>query len=168
MTSVKDRIVSWASQEDYEVHLESPPQNIPLEWIIRLTSKVPISANVIVQKPKDKDFIVISMGVVLSKDHYEGLSKMKEGERAELVYGIVRDLNCLCPDCTIIVQPGIADFQRLLATRTLYVEGLTRESFMASVKIMVNILALLSLRLSARFGPMPRAQRRPDESLGFI
>ncbi|MCE4627978.1 MAG: DUF2299 family protein [Desulfurococcales archaeon] len=168
MTSVKDKIVSWASQEDYEVHLESPPQNLPLEWIVRLTSKVPISANVVVQKPKDKDFLVISMGVMLSKDHYEGLSKMKEGERAELVYSIVRDLSCLCPDCTIIVQPSITDFQRLLATKTLYIEDLTREGFMSTVKLMVNILALLSLRLSTRFGPMPRTQRKPDESLGFI
>jgi len=167
--ALREKIITWATEEDFEVHIETPPKNAPLDWVLRLTSKVPATVNVIVQKPRGKESqIIVSLGVMISEQHYNGLSGLPEKKRAEVVYEIIRDLTLLCPDCLVLVQPSIVDFQRLLITRTLYTGETTRSVLMKTVKTMINAFALLSIRLSSLFGPMPGKSRKPDESLGFI
>ena len=166
---LRDKILSWIAEDEFNASIESPPPGAPLDWVIRATSHVPVQANVIVQKPKGKDNIVIvSLGVVVSDHHYRRLLEMKEKERARAVFELIRSLNLMCPDCIVIIQPSIVDVQRILVTRALYTESLTREKLLSTIRIMVNMFALISLDLTTRFGPLPGRKPSDSSSLEYL
>jgi hypothetical protein len=169
MKKVKEQLIAWLAEEDYEVSVESPPKEAPVEWMLRVTSKVPVRVNIIIQQPRGKEGqLVASLGVVISEQHYQGLMSLPEKERALIVYEIVRDLTLACPECLVIVQPSLVDMQRLVVTRTLFVDELTREKVSNTIRVLVNMFSLLSLRLSASIGPLPTQKRELDKSMGFM
>ncbi len=165
--SIKEKIIVWAAEEDFEAKIEATPKEAPIDWALRITSKAPITVNIIVQKPRGKESqLIASLGVVVSEQHYNGLMGLKEKDRWEVVYSIIRDLTTICPDCYVIVQPSPVNPQRLLITKILYTDTLTKEKFLSTLRVLVNMFALLSLRLSALFGA--HAGRRAKDTMGFM
>ncbi len=166
---VKERVIAWLAEEDFEVKVETPPKEAPIEWAVRATSKVPAVVNIIVQQPRGKeDQLVLSLGVTVSEQHYRGLMRLKETDRAKLVYETLRDLTTLCPDCIIILQPSLIDLQRLIITKVLYTSSLDREKLMNSMRTLINMFGILSFKLSSSLGVIPTGKKPSDTSLGYI
>ena len=150
---IKDKIVSWLLDENFEVKSEQPPPNVPVEWIISVTVPAPIKTKILVQMPSAKrDRVVLTLGVAISDVHREGIRKLEPAKRLTLMTGILRDLILLCPDCFIAVQPNLIDPGGLLITKTIYLESLSRESLASGIKVLVNCFALIVARLNAELG----------------
>ncbi len=167
---LRDKILGWLADEDYEVKIDAPPPNAPIEWIIKATSKVPLRANIIIQQPKTKkDRIVITLGVMISDHHKRGLKNLKVQERAEIIYNLLSDLQSICPECLILAQPSYLEPESFVFTKIIYYESLERQGFLDSIRKLVNMFSMLVIGLSSKFGPFKQAQKRSDyENMGYI
>lgn len=167
----KQDVMGWLADEDFEVHLETPPQGAPVNWIIRAVSKIPVKANIILQEPREKpDRLVITLGVMVSDYHKAKMGELNDSERAILSYEILESLLSLCPDCLILLQPSLTDLQSIVITKILYEEEITRANLLSTVKTVVNMFSLLVLKLTSRFGPFNQPGKREfsSDSLSFI
>ncbi len=170
MPSTREKIVSWLADEDFEVHIESPPPGTPFEWVVRATSKIPVKANVIIQQPKEKkDRVVVTLGVMISDYHRSKMRTLDDLERASISFEIYRDLITVCPDCLVLIQQNIADPESIVITRILYEEQIDRPTIVNTVKMLVNMFSMLVLKLTSRFGPLQQSKREPSpDTLGYI
>ncbi len=168
-TAVRDEILGWLADEDFEVKLETPPPNAPVEWVIKATSKIPLKANLIIQQPKTKsDRIVVTLGVMVAEHHKKGLKELKPEERASLIYDLIGKLQSLCPECLVIAQPNPLAPESIVFTKIIYLENLSRQGFLDSIRVLVNMFSLVVMALSSKFGPFGPEQKRDFGDLGYI
>ncbi len=169
MESLREKIIAWLVDEDHEVKADAVPKGAPIEWILRVTVKVPVTVKILVQQPTaKKDRIVLSMGVVVSPSHREALMNLPKEERLRIMASIIEALTCLCPDCVVIVQPNPIDPQNVVVTSVVYTEGLTKAVLASRIRVLVNAFSILSTKLNAALGTVPGEKREPAQPTSFM
>jgi len=148
---VKARILSWLAEE-FDVASEPVPQSLPLEWALRVTTRGPTKVSAVVQKAKGKEYIAVTLGIGVSDFHRSRMAGLAREERLSLIREVQRDVLCLCPSCIVALQVNDDILQNVLVTRILYLEGLTRQALMDSVKTVINVVPIVSSTLIARLG----------------
>lgn len=163
-TSIRDKIIGWLVDEDHEVKSEPVPPGAPLEWVLSVTAKVPpVIAKVVVQQPSTKkDRIIMTLGVMVSSEHRELLARLKPEKRMRVVAEVLKTVYNLCPDCVVVVQPSYIDPQNIIVTRILYHEELSRSAVAGGVRVLVNVLAMISTVLNAELGVVAGHTRKDE------
>ncbi len=165
MQDIREKIIAWLVDEDHEVKVETPPKGAPIEWVLKVTAKIPpVLARVVIQQPSNKkDRIVVTLGVVVSPQHRDALSKLSLPKRQEVIHKILVDAYKLCPDCVIVVQPNYIDPQSIVITDIIYVDELTKPRLSSSIRKMTNMLAIISAGFNAYLEVIPSESRRGEE-----
>lgn len=163
--ALREKIISWLIDEDHEVKSEPIPPGAPIEWVLRVTAKIPpITANITVQQPSTKkDRIVMTLGVMVSPEHRNRLNDLRPVERIGVFSDVLKMIYSICPDCVVIVQPSLVDPQNIIVSKILYHEEVTRVIVAGNVRRLVNILSMISTVLNARLNVTPKQARRRDE-----
>ncbi len=170
MTSIREKIIAWLVDEGHEVQGETPPKEAPVEWILRVTAKIPpVVARIVIQQPSTaKDRIVLTLGVVVSPEHRSALSALSPVDRQEIVYNIIRDAYLICPDCIIIVQPDYINTQNIVITEVIYHEELSKPRLTGSIRKLANLLALISAGFNAHLRVVPKARSEDKQPPSII
>jgi len=168
---VRDKIVAWLVDEDHEVRAETPPKQLPLEWVLKVTVKVPLRVNLIIQQPTAKrDRIIVQLNVAISPQHKEKMAQLDAKARARLIHGILESLAHLCPECLVIAIPNPLDPTAFSVSRVIYEEELSRPLLANTVRTMVNAFAVIVGRFNVELGTVEpgKEKRSPSEPPSFI
>ena len=158
--TIRDKIVSWLVDEDHEVKTEAPPKNIPVEWIVKVTVKVPVRVNILIQQPSLKrDRIIVQLNVAVSPQHREKLMRMEPLERARIIHGLLESLAHLCPDCIIIAIPKILEPNAFTVSRVLYTEEISRSLLANTIRVLVNAFSIIVGRFNVDLGTVTTSTR---------
>ncbi|BAA80700.1 conserved hypothetical protein [Aeropyrum pernix K1] len=158
---LKNKILAWLADE-FNVSVKSLPKNAPLDWAIKAETQAPVKVALVIQKPRGRDVVAVTIGIALSQKHREALSKLGPGAREEFAVSLVRDLIALCPHCRVIAQPNPRDLQTILISRELYSDSLTRQSLIDASVTLVNMFLVTVLKLN-QLSQTVRAPRGVDE-----
>jgi len=168
---VRDKIVAWLVDEDHEVKAEAPPKQLPLEWVVRVTVKLPLKVNIIVQQPTAKrDRILVQLNVAVSQKHKEKLDSLSTEERAKLVYSLLESLSHLCPDCVILAIPSLVQPNAFSVSRVIYHDELSRPLLANTIRTLVNAFAIIVGKFNVELGTLEagKERRSPSEPPSFI
>ncbi len=161
MENVREKIIAWLIDEDHEVKSDTPPKGAPIDWILKVTAKVPpVIARIVIQQPSNKrDRIIATLGVVVSPQHREKLMSLTPGERQEIVYRILNMAYQICSECVIMVQPSFIDPQSIVITEVIYHEELSRPRITASIRKLANLLGIISAGFNAYLHLVPEKSK---------
>jgi len=161
---LRAKVLSWLVDEGFEVKkMEVPPQ-APLDWSMLVTVKVPIQVNIAIQKPRESNKVIVSMGVKLSPYHQKAFNSLAEPDRLELRASLVESLLHLCPDCIVVPQPPTATtMEGMLVSRELPLtmggEGGLRLEILRTCRVLANAYQLIVEKLNARLGTGEKPRR---------
>lgn len=162
---LKSRVISWLAEE-FDVSSEPVPRNAPLEWVVKAYTKGPAKAVVVVQKPQGKDAVVLTLGVGVHEKHLEGLRRLSPEVRRMIMLEVHRGAVAACPVCAIMLQVDGDILRSVMATRVIYLDSLTRQELLDSIKMLLNVLALVSSTLITKLGSPGGARVRHEQ--GFM
>ena len=164
MSSIKDKLVQWLVDEGLEVKSEPVPKEAPVEWVIRVTARIPPTiANILIQQPSGKDNqIIFTLGIMISPEHKSKFNMLTEEKRMIVIAEVLKVAYTICPECIIIVQPTPITAQNLLITKIAYHEELNRVVVANTIRKLANLLSLISAILNAELGVIPKP--KTDES----
>ncbi|MEN2999739.1 MAG: DUF2299 family protein [Acidilobaceae archaeon] len=166
--SLRDKLLVWLAEEGLETRIESVPPGVPVEWAISAFLPGPIRVGVIMQQPKDrKDVVMLTLGVMVGNEHREGLMKLSLGERVQIAHDMLKSLLFLCPDCSIFMQPSLEDLQYINLSRVHYVNNLTREELMYSVRVLSNAFILVVSELNTSLAARGVLKRQGGEGISI-
>ena len=165
--ALKSKILSWLAEE-FDVASEPVPPNLPLEWALRVTTRGPTRISAVVQKAKGKDSIAVTLGVSVSEFHVSRMRELRREERLRLIHEIHRDVLLLCPSCIVALQVEDDVLRNVLVTKILYLDTLTRQALMDTVKTLINVVPLVSGAMIARLGRAGRPQERSGGHAGYM
>ena len=161
MEGLRDSILSWLAEE-FDVSSEQPPANAPIDWVLKATTKGALKIVVVVQKPKGRESVVLTLGLALHKGHLNALSSLGERERVEVAAGLVRRLIGMCPDCLVVPQPNVNSMKAILVTRILYPDRITKSEVLSSTRLLANMALYATLYLNEKLGT-PTQKGSPGE-----
>ncbi|BAN90533.1 DUF2299 domain-containing protein [Aeropyrum camini] len=144
---LKNRVLAWLADE-FNVSVKSLPKNAPLDWAIKAETQAPVKVALVVQKPRGRDVVAVTIGIALSPKHREALSKLSPGAREEFAVTLLTELMAMCPHCRVVAQPNPRDLHTILISRELYSEDITRQALMDASVTLVNMFLFTVLKLN--------------------
>ncbi|MCS7107292.1 MAG: DUF2299 family protein [Acidilobaceae archaeon] len=166
--SLRDKVLVWLAEEGLETRIENVPPGVPVEWAVSAFLPGPIRIGVIIQQPKDrKDIIMLTLGVMVGSEHRDGLMKLGVGERVQIAHDMLKSLLYLCPDCSIFMQPSLEDLQYINVSKIHYVNSLTREDLMYSVRVLGNTFILIVSELNTSLTVKGVLKKRDGEGISI-
>ncbi|MCE4604150.1 MAG: DUF2299 family protein [Aeropyrum sp.] len=147
----KTKILAWLAG-DYNVSIETIPRNAPVEWAIKVEAKAPSRIAFVVQKPKSKEAVVLTMGIALSQKHRDVLAGLPSVEREKFSIELLQSLIMICPQCKVLAQPSPRELKTILISREITLEALSRQILVDSSTTLINMFIITVLRLNALGG----------------
>ncbi len=167
--NLRDKILAWLVDEDYEVKSETLPAEAPIEWALGVTVKAPIQVKLIVQQAKTKkDRIAVTLGVLVSPVHREALEERGPSETLRIMSRVIEAIIHACPDCLVLVQPSPAQPQNIVITRILYEEEVNRASLTRTIRVLVNAYLLIITVMNGELGIIPQRRRDTGTTPSFM
>ncbi len=158
---LKARLLAWLAEE-FEVASEQPPPSLPLDWVLKVSTKGPLKIMLTAQKPRGRDAVAFTIGIALTERHRKAFMELPERERIRLVVDVVKVLYSMCPDCVISIQPSLQAFKAIAITRIIYNERLDRAEALQTAKVLANMAIVVMLHFNSSLG----VQAQPGEGSG--
>lgn len=145
MASLKEELIKWLRDENYDVQEAPVPAGAPIEWALNVIVRMPtgLSINVVVNKPKSRiEKVVLSMPIKVSDQHKAMISSLDERERLRAVAHLQNQLFAMCPTCITVFQPQpdnptVPDV--IAVSRVLYEDDIRPSQVGDSVRLLVNV-----------------------------
>ena len=119
-----------------------------VEWAVEL-HPAPSRSVTIMQRSSNPDRIEISAGLKMAAAHVAAFKALDEGQRRRFIFYLRRDAMLLG-----VLYQGIGDpFETVRYTRRVYVNALTKTSFMAAFYDVANAVILAKDFVQVHLGP---------------
>jgi len=121
MPEVKELITSWLIEEGFEVKKLPPTPQVRFTWGLDLYTPPPLRVNIKVFKPEERqDRVIILLGVGVSPEHQQALSKLKPEERLKFSSKLLYRLITVCNICSVAIQPNPVDIKGVSVAMTFF------------------------------------------------
>ena len=127
--SIENKITGWLFDEELAVTKKDDDKS---EFHIVVSNAYGLGFFIDIMKPKNKPFLVIAMTIGNSPQFMQSFLSIKEKEGIRIIGGIQRELLKFGVEHT--VQPSASQPERISITDILYLEDVTRTSFMGSIR----------------------------------
>ena len=110
MSEVKKLITEWLVEEGFEVKkLPATPQ-VRFTWGLDIFTPPPLRVNIKIFKPEERpDRVIMLLGVGVSPEHQQALTRLKPEERLKFSSRLLYRLIMACNSCSIAIQPNPVD-----------------------------------------------------------
>ncbi len=145
-------VSNWLIEEGFKLgKLEQLP-GIEYKWGYNVFAPPPVQVNIKLFQPKPfPTQIVMVMGVSLSKEHQEALSKLSVNERIEFLSTLLIDLTKICPSCRIAIQPNMLEPKAIVVTRVLFEDNISKPLLIDEITRLINCFLVINASLWRKF-----------------
>ncbi len=155
MSEVKKLITEWLVEEGFEVKkLPAAPQ-VKFTWGLDVFTPPPLRVNIKIFKPEERpDRVIILLGVGVSPEHQQALSRFKPKERLKFSSRLLYRLITACNNCSVAIQPNPVDLKGVSVASTFF-DAEVSEGFkpklLNMLMVMVNAFLLIVSTFNEEF-----------------
>jgi len=155
MPEIRDLITEWLIEEGFEVKKLPEIPQIRFKWGLDVFTPPPLRVNIKIFKPEERlDRVIILLGVGVSPEHLQALSKLKPEERLRFSSKLLYRLITACNNCSIALQPNPVDLKGVSVAITFFDSEVNKDFkpiLLKMLMVLVNSFLLIVSTFNEEF-----------------
>ena len=164
MANAEDKIIKWLVDEGFEVKSIDPRFPVKTVWGIDVMTPPPMKVGFRIFRPAVKpDRFIVLLGVAISPEHLERLSKLKVEERYAFSSRLLLELVKICNICNSVIEPSPLDPRGISVTMIMLkesIENMDKQQFLERIYMILNSYIAIVSYFNSNFPEPPKPSKR--------